>query len=101
MNAERRKAIKDTYADLARISGMVDDLKTAASSLKETIEALRDEEQEFYDNMPESFQNGDKGSRVSEVIQSIDSAIDKLDEVDAIDFDAAEIESYLDDACGN
>ena len=36
-------------------------------ALKDEVETLRDEEQDYYDNMPESFQNGEKGDRKSVV----------------------------------
>jgi uncharacterized coiled-coil DUF342 family protein len=101
MNAERRKAINATFADLQKLAGMVDDIKTFASSIKETLEALRDEESEFYDNMPEAIQNGDKGSAVSEAIGYIEQAIEALDEVDGFDFDASDVEGMLETAIGN
>lgn len=47
MNKTRRKAIDDVVAKL--------------QELRDEVESLRDEEQDYYDNMPESFQNGEKG----------------------------------------
>lgn len=41
------------------------------------LETLRDELQEWYDNLPESFQNGSKGDTLQE-------AIDALSEVDCL-----------------
>lgn len=32
-------------------------------ALKDEVETLRDEEQDYYDNMPESFQGGEKGDK--------------------------------------
>ncbi len=43
------------------------------------METLRDEEQDYYDNMPESFQSGEKGDRAQEVIDALDEALDSLD----------------------
>lgn len=47
MNKERRKAISD--------------LVDRVEELKAEVESLMNEEQEYYDNMPESIQNGEKG----------------------------------------
>jgi hypothetical protein len=69
MNKQRRKLIDDA---LDKIEAAKVDLETA-----------RDEEQEFYDNMPESLQSGDKGhaaeeaaANLSEIIDGLETAID-------------------------
>jgi len=38
------------------------------------FECLKDELQEWYDNLPESFQNGDKGSQLQEAIDALENA---------------------------
>jgi hypothetical protein len=43
------------------------------------LESLRDELQDWYDNLPESFQNGDKGDQLQEAISGLDSAITNPD----------------------
>lgn len=67
MNAERRK----------KISVLVGQL----SEIKDAIETLKDEEQEYYDNMPESFQNGDKGEAATTAIDQLEQADTSLQEV--------------------
>ncbi len=37
-------------------------------------DSLRDELQDWYDNLPESFQNGDKGSTIEEAISQLENA---------------------------
>jgi len=37
------------------------------------IEELKDEIQSWYDNLPENFQNGDKGSQLQEAIDALES----------------------------
>lgn len=67
MNKERRKkieVIKDSFLDL-----------------QEDLQALLDEEQEAYDNLPESLQESEKGERMSSSIENIDSAMSSLGEV--------------------
>ena len=71
MNNQRRNRINEVIAQL--------------EEAKSIIEECKDEEQEYYDNMPESFQQSDKGTtaenNVSELESSeysIDNAIDDL-----------------------
>jgi hypothetical protein len=62
MNKARRK-------ELARIF-------TILETLHEELEAIRDEEQAYYDNMPESFQNGEKGALACDAIGELDNAVE-------------------------
>jgi uncharacterized coiled-coil DUF342 family protein len=71
MNNARRKAIQDVIAKL--------------ETLRDEVESLLNEEQDYYDNMPESFQNGDNGTAASDAIYYmeiasgyIDNAIEEL-----------------------
>jgi hypothetical protein len=66
MNKARRKALEDLSSQLGGILA--------------ELEALRDEEQEYFDNMPESLQGGDKGSDAEQAIDSMSSALDSLEE---------------------
>lgn len=43
------------------------------------LEEVRDEEQDKYDNMPESLQNGANGERMQTAIEALESAIDTLE----------------------
>lgn len=65
MNKARRKALEDLASQLGDILA--------------ELEALRDEEQEYFDNMPESLQGGDKGSDAEQAIDSMNSAVDSLE----------------------
>jgi ribosome recycling factor len=65
MNAERRKEIAKAHA-------MIDEAKSI-------LEAARDEEQEFFENMPENMQEGEKGSAAENAVQSLEEAIDGLE----------------------
>lgn len=49
------------------------------------VETLRDELQEWYDNLPENFQQGDKGSELESAISELEIVIDTLGEVADID----------------
>ena len=39
------------------------------------LEELRDELQEWYDNLPDSFQNGDKGDQIQEAVAGLEDAL--------------------------
>jgi hypothetical protein len=69
MNDARRKQIEEV---LGRISEARADLET-----------LKDEEQDYYDNMPESFQNGQNGEKAQAAIDALDEAINKLEDVES------------------
>jgi len=70
MNNQRRKRLE-------KISARIDEIK-------EEISLLLDEEQEAYDNMPESLQDGEKGEKAQAAIDALDSVDGALD--DAIDY---------------
>lgn len=67
MNNDRRKK-------LAAILQKIEDAKSE-------LESLRDEEQDYYDNMPEGIQAGEKGDKSQTAIDAMESAIDDLDSV--------------------
>lgn len=110
MNKERRKAISDlidtaeslqtrmdglTYPDPdAEVAdAIVDDL----SALADDIESIRDEEQEYYDNMPESSRDGDKGQIAEAAVSALDQALDCVN--DAVSWMQEEHETG--DTCGD
>ena len=74
MNAERRKAIEAIAEALDKVAGFSDTIAQ--------IETLKDEEQEYYDNMPESLQSGDKGNAAEEAVSNLEAAAEKLEEVE-------------------
>ena len=74
MNKERRKRIDNIIAQL--------------NDIKEDIEILREEEQEAYDNMPESIQESDRGEAMTIAVDLmlsagswIEDAVSELEEV--------------------
>ncbi len=76
MNKQRRKAIqavKDRFAN---------EVQPLLDAIKGEIEAIRDEEQDAWDNLPESMQYGDKGDRIQEAIDALEEAADECDDFD-------------------
>lgn len=64
MNKQRRKAIGDIYDKLIDIQS--------------DLEYIRDEEQEAFDNLPESIQYSERGERMEEYISSLEEALDNV-----------------------
>lgn len=78
MNEKRRKEIR-RIADLLReIGSKFDDVKSA-------LEIVRDEEREYYDNMHENLQSGDRGSRADEAASALEETYDEIENVDIDD----------------
>lgn len=86
MNKDRRKAIA---ALIEELEGLRDDIDSVVSR----IDTLIDEEQEYYDNMPESFQTGDKGAAAEAARDELQNAYDELE-----NFDFDSVINYLNEA---
>ena len=67
VNRERRKAIEELVSQL--------------ETIKDAIETLQQEEQDYYDNMPEAIQAGDKGNAASEAANALEMAADQVGDV--------------------
>ena len=65
MNRLRRAAIR-------RVMEKLDELKAE-------IEGIQDEEQDAYDNLPESFMFGERGEAMESAIDSLDEAAEGVD----------------------
>lgn len=66
MNASRRKSIQEIIDHLEEI--------------KSTIETLKDEEQEAYDNLPENLQDSERGETMEAAAESLDNVYNSIDE---------------------
>lgn len=69
MNKERRKQI-------AKAAGLI-------TEARELIDACKDEEQEYFDAMPEGLQSGAKGDEAQEHIDRLEQASSDLENVEA------------------
>lgn len=49
-------------------------------ALKSDVESIQCEEQEAYDNLPESIQDGERGDRMQDAIDNLDDALNLIDE---------------------
>ena len=64
MNNARRKEIEKITVDL--------------EAIKELIEALQEEEQDAFDNLPESIQYGERGDKMQSAIDNLEYAADNI-----------------------
>ncbi|WP_133125535.1 hypothetical protein [Pseudomonas amygdali] len=86
MNNKRRKRIAEICAQIETLKAQLEN----AHSLKDEIEELQGEEQESFDNLPESLQQGDKGQAMEQAIEALGEAADELEgglsaAIDALD----------------
>lgn len=75
MNKQRR-------ADIAQAISHLESAKEALDAARELLDNAATEEREYYDNMPESLQGGDKGTQADAAATVLEEARDKIDELD-------------------
>ena len=66
MNKKRRTALNE--------------LLTKLEEIKNQVEEIMDEEQTALENLPEAFQEGEKGDTMQEAIDNLSNAMDAIDE---------------------
>ena len=75
MNTKRRKDLGSVITKLEELDGMREEIR-------EQLAAVRDEEQEALENMPERLQESDRGQQMQEYIDALDDALYELDNID-------------------
>lgn len=70
MNKERRKRLAEAFEKIGEV--------------REILEGVKDEEQEAYDNLPENFQNGERGEEMQNYIEMIDEACGYLEDAESV-----------------
>ena len=78
VNAKRRSAIE-------AVRKLLDQSSALLQQATEEIDAIRDEEQEAYDALPESLQGGDRGDAMQQAIEALDSAFNDLEAINLDD----------------
>jgi septation ring formation regulator EzrA len=111
MNNARRNEIRAVYNDLAKVEPLAEaarlafaEFKEALNDIKETVENIRDQEQEYIDNLPENLSQSERAQNAEQAVSELDEAISLL-EVDDIDADLGnwsqdDVISHLDEAVG-
>lgn len=82
MNAERRKQI-------AAVKSLIDDIRGKVEKALQEVNTIRDAEQEAFDALPESFQNGEKGDKAQAALDALQEAIDAIELVELDEIDTA------------
>ena len=84
MNKERRKQINEAADLFAKAHAMIEDVKSI-------LQGALDEEQEYFDNMPEGLQDGEKGQTAQDAINVLELAIEAMEGLD-------DVQGYIDEA---
>jgi hypothetical protein len=69
MNAERRKKLSEAWTKIAEGLSL--------------IEEVLSDEQEYYDNMPQGFQEGEKGQKAQDAVSELEGVVDTLQQVES------------------
>ncbi len=80
MNNARRRALADLHSQISAAVGMLGDIRAE-------LEMLRDEEQDYHDNMPDSFRDGEKGAAAEDALEAIDDVISEIETFEGSAFD--------------
>ena len=78
MNKARRK-------ELAAIIEKLEQLDALREEIRERLEDIRDDEQDAFDNMPESLQESERGEQMQEYIDIMENVTSELDLIDIED----------------
>ena len=86
MNKIRRKALNGLYKTLEAINeqiqpqiGSLNDFATELQTVHDYLETIRDEEQDAYDNLPDSRKDADIGNAMTDAIQNMETAMAELE----------------------
>ncbi len=83
MNKARRKELSEVIRELNMMSD-----KNDLYSIINALDNIKDDEQDYFDNIPENLQYSQRAEASEEAINNMDEALDLLNEVyDADEFD--------------
>lgn len=76
MNAKRRNAIESVINDL------IDKFEEIKAEAIDQLSEIRDEEQEAYDNLPESLQESERGENMQNCIDALEYFMSDLENME-------------------
>jgi predicted RNase H-like HicB family nuclease len=88
MNKSRRNALSKIIRELNVIQN-----KNGLDGLIDELDTLKEEEQDYYNNIPENLQNSQRAQDSEQAIDNLEEAVDLLNEV--YNSDETEIDSNL------
>ena len=59
----------------------LEEIKTKIEEIKERLEIIRDDEQDYYDNIPENLEGSERYELSGEAIDNMDSALDSFNDI--------------------
>ena len=74
MNNDRRLRIKKNNERIKLVCELLE-------IYKKEMELIQEDEEEAYDNLPDSFQNGIKGEIIQEAIDELEDNISQIDDI--------------------
>jgi uncharacterized protein YukE len=85
--------------------GRIEDFVNIISDSTSSVEELKEELENWYDNLPENFQNGMKGDELQEAIDALDGIYSSLDEQkdaveDLLTFEASDPDDKKEELAG-
>lgn len=96
MNKERRKAINELVGEIRVLENKMTSL---VQEIESAVEVILGDEQDAFDNMPESHQYAEKGEAAQEAINSLEYADGEIGGwISDISDKADEIISFLEEA---
>lgn len=99
MNKKRRNELNALQDRITALG--LDGLHSAIREIADELESLRDEEQDAFDNLTESLQQGERGQGMEVGIENISMALDALETMaDAMDGASEAAFEAIEDAKG-
>lgn len=74
---------KETRKQLSKLRDDVDSLKSQLLDFSEQVQEIRDEEDEKYNNLPDSLQESKVGKSIMEGVESLDEIIYNFEQVES------------------
>ena len=88
MNKDRRKALNALQDRLTAVKALMQTNLDELEAIHSDLEAVRDEEQDAFDNLSENLQGSERGDTMEEAISSMDEAMGTIESIkDGIDLD--------------
>jgi hypothetical protein len=100
MNKERRSALSEGLMNLENSIELFDVLKERVARELSVIEDSLNDEQDYFDNMPEGIQNSEKGEMAQEAIDKLQEAVDLVNEFLETEVNYQEIDDLVCQAMG-
>jgi len=104
MNKARRKQLSDLSTETAAVVAVIEEneenrdwevVRSTIGDLHTMCESIRDDEQEYYDNMPEGLKNSDKGENAQSAISCLEEAAQKLEGAESACEDTPDAEDVI------